>query len=177
MLFRNSMLILGLVLATLVIVTGCGDDDNKVPIFTRTSSSVDCGVVPMDVQFVAITSGGDPMADPTGANSYLDVSWDFGDGTSGNGSVTPHTYTVPGDYDVLVTSPTTTGQVDHVAAIIVRPTPEDHGHLRHHDRRGPRLLRRADSAGEQRRQRELRRPDRRGHPHQRSVGLQRDRPG
>ncbi len=84
--------------------TGCNDDeDNLVPWFTRVTSDVDCGPAPLAVQFLATATGGDPQADPTGGNLYLDIRWDFGDGATARGSVTNHVFTEPGVYDVRVT--------------------------------------------------------------------------
>jgi len=90
-------------LALFAAVQGCSEDENLAPVFTRVESNVECGYAPVDVQFLAIASGGDAMEDPTGANDYLDVTWDFGDDTTGTGSVTSHRFTVPDLYEIRAT--------------------------------------------------------------------------
>ena len=51
------------------------------------------------VTFDASTSG-----DPDGGNPVmLAAQWDFGDGTTGNGKITSHTYSTPGEYNVCLT--------------------------------------------------------------------------
>ncbi len=100
---RRLLPLMLLLLGAALLWSGCNDDVNRVPSFTRVASDVDCGPAPLDVQFVAIATGGDPQSDPTGGNLYLQIRWDFGDGQSATGSVTNHTFTEPGIYDVLVT--------------------------------------------------------------------------
>ena len=84
------------------VVVGC-NSENLVPYFSRVDSSEDCGVAPLPVQFVARASGGDDLDDFTGANDYLEISWDFRDGDTASGSLVYHTFEDPGHYDVMVT--------------------------------------------------------------------------
>ena len=92
-----------IVAAGAALLAGCGDDVDLAPVITRVQANVDCGVAPTDVQFVAFVSGGDPGEDPTGANTNLDILWNFQDGTTGTGSATHHLFTEPGIYEVAVT--------------------------------------------------------------------------
>ncbi|HPF34576.1 MAG TPA: PKD domain-containing protein [Candidatus Krumholzibacteria bacterium] len=103
MLSRKPLLWAFAALALFAAVTGCSKDEDLAPVFTRVEANVECGYAPVDVQFLAIASGGNPKQDPTGANDYLDVTWDFGDDSSGNGSVTSHRFTEPALYEVRVT--------------------------------------------------------------------------
>ncbi len=99
---RKSLVIFCLAVLGTVVVAGC-NDENLVPYFTRWDCNADCGVAPLLVQFTARASGGDEKPDPTGANSYLDIQWDFRDGGSATGSIVYHTFTEPGVYDVALT--------------------------------------------------------------------------
>lgn len=99
---RKILVIVVMAALSSVLLAGC-KSDNLVPYFTRWASNVDCGVAPLLVQFTARASGGDLEADPTGANSYLNISWDFQDGGTGNGSLVFHTFETPGVYDVALT--------------------------------------------------------------------------
>lgn len=102
MLSRKPMLILFLLSLCLGLLVGCDEGENLVPVLTRVQVSSQCGVAPLDVQFIAIASGGDQLDDPTGGNSYLNYDWTFGDNSTGTGSITSHTFTVPGNYDVVI---------------------------------------------------------------------------
>lgn len=99
---RKILVIVVMAVLSAVLLGGC-QTDNLVPYFTRWASNTDCGVAPLLVQFTARASGGDLETDPTGANSYLNISWDFRDGSSGNGSLVYHTFETPGVYDVALT--------------------------------------------------------------------------
>jgi len=99
---RQCLIFLAIPSVLFVVVTGCGDSTDLAPVLTRVEANISCGYVPMDVQFVAIASGGDPVTDPTGGNAYLDYDWDFGDGTRGSGSVTTHRFLTPDIYDVTI---------------------------------------------------------------------------
>lgn len=87
----------------LALLASCSSDENLIPTITRIEANVECGVAPVDVQFVAFVTGGDPTPDPTGANAPLDVTWDFMDGETGIGSVAAHRFMEPGEYDVTAT--------------------------------------------------------------------------
>jgi len=89
-----------------VVMIGC-KEENRAPYFTRVSTNGTngtCGIIPFQVEFYAIASGGDALDNPTGANLYLDIDWDFGDdATTSGSSIVYHTYETPGSYDVVVT--------------------------------------------------------------------------
>jgi hypothetical protein len=89
--------------AVAALLAGCGSEDDLAPVITRIQANVDCGVAPTEVQFVASVSGGNGGPDPTGANTNLDIVWNFQDGSTGTGSVTHHLFTEPGTYEVAVT--------------------------------------------------------------------------
>ena len=99
---RKILVILVMASLATVLVAGC-KKDNLVPYFTRWGSNADCGVAPLLVQFTARASGGDEGTDPTGANSYLTINWDFRDGGTASGSIVYHTFQDPGSYDVALT--------------------------------------------------------------------------
>ncbi len=98
---RKTIVLFFLAALCLAVLVGCAKKD-LAPYFTRIATSGDCGVAPFQVEFLAMASGGNPKADPTGGNIYLDITWDFGDGTTATGSLVYHTYTVPGTYLVTV---------------------------------------------------------------------------
>jgi cellulose 1,4-beta-cellobiosidase len=98
---RKIPVIVIMTVLSAVLLAGC-QDNNLVPYFTRWASNTDCGVAPLLVQFTARASGGDLESDPTGANSYLRIDWDFRDGNTGNGSLVYHTFNTPGVYDVAL---------------------------------------------------------------------------
>jgi PKD repeat protein len=92
--------LLALLLATLL--ASC-DETNKVPYITRLDVQPTCGVAPLEVEYYAVATGGDEFKDPTGANLYLEMSWDFGDGHQASGSsLVHHVYEQPGPYLVHV---------------------------------------------------------------------------
>lgn len=72
-----------------------GAPGNQLPTasFTATPSS---GTVPLNVAFNASSS-----SDPDGA--IASYAWDFGDGSTGNGVTTTHTYSAPGTFTVRLT--------------------------------------------------------------------------
>jgi len=99
---RKTLVIIGLAALGALVAAGC-EDENLVPYFTRWDASIDCGVAPLTVQFVARASGGDPTESLSGANSRLDIDWDFRDGATASGSLVYHTFADPGVYEVAVT--------------------------------------------------------------------------
>lgn len=109
------VLLLGLTTALLV---GCGDDETLKPVITRIEANIDCSYAPVDVQFVAFVSGGDPSADPTGANTNLTLTWDFDDGGTGSGSIISHRFLEPGDYEIFATVTDDDGDSDRTSIMI-----------------------------------------------------------
>ncbi len=100
----NRILLVAMIaVAGAALLAGCSDKADLAPVITRVQANVDCGVAPTEVQFVAFVSGGDPGPDPTGANTNLDILWNFQDGTTGTGSATHHLFSEPGIYEVAVT--------------------------------------------------------------------------
>ncbi len=89
---RALFLLLPAVLLVLIALVGCEDETN--PKFTRLRVYPDCGVAPLNVEGLAIASGGNESGDPTGGNNNLEITWDFGDGGAGGStSVAYHTFT------------------------------------------------------------------------------------
>ncbi|MFH1842811.1 MAG: PKD domain-containing protein [bacterium] len=105
-----------------VVMIGC-KEENRAPYFTRVSTNGTngaCGVLPFQVEFYAIASGGDALDNPTGANLYLDIDWNFGDDTTTSGSsIVYHTYNNPGTYDVVVTVKDKDGDTARDTVIVV----------------------------------------------------------
>lgn len=99
---RKTAVTLLLAALGLLVFLGCDEENTLVPYFTRLEQSQTCGVVPMTVQFIARASGGNPTDDLTGANAFLSIDWNFGDGGSGNGSIVYHTFRTAGTYPVIV---------------------------------------------------------------------------
>lgn len=84
------------------LAAGCKEDSK--PHITRLNVSPACGVVPVEVLATAYASGGDESGDPLGGGNNLEMAWAFGDGGSGSTSIAYHTYSVPGEYNVMVTA-------------------------------------------------------------------------
>ena len=104
MTMRKLGLILLMAALAITLVIGCTEEDPK-PKITRLTASAVCGVVPMRVDFRADATGGTPFAEPTGVNNWLQMIWDFGDGTviENGTSIAYHFYTEPDTYTVTVT--------------------------------------------------------------------------
>ncbi|MFO7654387.1 MAG: PKD domain-containing protein [Candidatus Krumholzibacteriia bacterium] len=95
-----SLVVLALIVSTaLALVSGCSDDNSR-PNFSRLSTSGSCGVAPFEVEFLGIASGGEEGSDPTGANMWYEIVWDFGDGGTATGSKVYHTFQEPDTYRV-----------------------------------------------------------------------------
>lgn len=99
---RAFLLLLPAVLLVMLGVAGCNDE--SLPTFTRVKVFPDCGVAPLEVEGLAIASGGNESGDPTGGNNNLEIRWDFGDGATSETSITYHTFSQAGDYTVTVTA-------------------------------------------------------------------------
>ena len=99
---RQLFLLIAVSSILFVALTGCDETDELSPVLTRVEANIECGYAPMDVQFVAIASGGNPVADPTGGNAFLNYDWDFGDGDTETGSVTHHIFDVADTYEVKI---------------------------------------------------------------------------
>ena len=100
------------------VIVGC-EKENKVPYFTRLHASSSCGVAPFSVEFKATATGGDPLDQPTGGNNWLEISWDFGDGATGTGSITYHTFNDTGTYNVTVEAKDVDGDISDPPGLIV----------------------------------------------------------
>ncbi len=119
---RKSILILWLAAVCLACLAGCGDDENLVPYFTRVEADPACGVAPLNVEFLAMASGGDLKDEPTGSNASVDIAWDYMDGGTGFGSINYHVFEQPGVYDVEVVATDDDGDNSEirVVQIVVR---------------------------------------------------------
>ncbi|MBM4129860.1 PKD domain-containing protein [bacterium] len=104
-------------LSLVFLAAGCKEDSK--PRITRLNVTPACGVVPVSVIATAYASGGDESGAPLGGNNNLDMTWLFGDGGTGRTSVTYHTYTVPGEYDVVVTAADPAGQTASATVPVV----------------------------------------------------------
>lgn len=98
---KFGVLLLIVVLTTLVLF-GCSKEDRQ-PYFSRVEiTSGLCGVVPFSAEFRAMVSNGWETGDPTGANMWHTMTWDFGDGTTATGTVVYHVYQQTGSFHVIV---------------------------------------------------------------------------
>ena len=95
-------LVLVLVIATFPACGGSGGGGGggsgpaaNAPPLAQASADPSVGQAPLVVSFDASAS-----ADPDG--SIASYAWDFGDGTTGNGAATTHTYTAAGTYSVTL---------------------------------------------------------------------------
>jgi PKD repeat protein len=100
-----------LTLAVTIVALFAGCAENTVPQITQLAAEPDCDIITphddgdyLEVRFFARASGGNIKSDPTGANSPLDWSWDFGDGSGAGNIVNPvHRYTAAGEYEIVLT--------------------------------------------------------------------------
>jgi len=98
---KFGVLLLMVVLTALVLF-GCSKEDRK-PYFSRVEiTSGICGVAPFSAEFRGMVSNGWETGDPTGANMWLTMTWDFGDGATATGTVVYHVYQEAGLYQVIV---------------------------------------------------------------------------
>ena len=98
---RALLLLLPALLLVFLVIAGC--DDESKPSFTRVKVFPACGVVPLQVEGLAIASGGNESGDPTGGNNNLEIQWNFGDGSTSQTSIAYHTFTEANTYSVVVT--------------------------------------------------------------------------
>jgi PKD repeat protein len=101
-----TLLMTACVALTVLSGGGCSDDEYPQPRVAKIYASESCGVVPLRVDFRAEVTGGEPYDDPTGGNSWLKLTWDFGDGTvhENGSSVAYHLFETPGVRTVTVTA-------------------------------------------------------------------------
>ncbi|RKZ18484.1 hypothetical protein DRQ53_00155 [bacterium] len=128
-------------LATLLALPGC-EEDSK-PKITKFTATPQCDVVKtvtevifdpsdssivaidtlgtwLDVSFFARATSGNELADPTGANSPLEWSWNFGDGKTASNTVGPiHQYDVAGEYEVTLTVKDDDGDTDSASLTLL----------------------------------------------------------
>jgi len=91
---RGVMLALPLLMAVLVLLTGCLETNS--PPVASFAASPSSGTIPLSVSFNASSS-----YDSDGTIATYD--WDFGDGGHGSGIIVAHTYTTAGAYTVNLT--------------------------------------------------------------------------
>ena len=63
---RQLLLLLAVVTILVAALAGCEKKLELSPVLPRVEANIECGYAPMEVQFVALASGGNPVADPTG---------------------------------------------------------------------------------------------------------------
>ena len=81
--------------------------------------SIDTLGVWMEVRFFARAASGNALSEPTGANSPLEWTWDFGDGGSAKNIVGPvHRYTQAGEYVVTLSVKDDDGDEDRETLLI-----------------------------------------------------------
>ena len=115
---RKYLLIFCLTGLVMTLIIGCSDDTNLKPIITRIEASIECSPPPVYIQFFAVVTGGDPVDDPTGANTLLNLDWDFQDGGTGTGSIVTHRFDLPGEYTVVATVTDNDGDTDRDSILI-----------------------------------------------------------
>ncbi len=99
---KNFGVLLLIVVLTTLVLFGCSKEDRK-PYFSRVEiTSGLCGVAPFSAEFRAMVSNGWETGDPTGANMWHTMTWDFGDGATATGTVVYNVYQQPGRYHVVV---------------------------------------------------------------------------
>lgn len=114
---RALLLLLPAVLLVFLSIAGCNDETE--PTISRLRVYPACGVVPMPVEALAIATGGNESGDPTGGNNNLDITWNFGDGTTGGTtSIAYHTYQVPGNYTVVATAQDPDGKTTSMSQLV-----------------------------------------------------------
>ncbi len=113
---RALLLLLPAVLLVLLSIAGCNDETN--PQISRIRVYPACGVVPLQVDALAIATGGNESGDPTGGNNNLEITWNFGDGGGGNTSLAYHTFNIPGDYNVIATAKDPDGKTTSATQLV-----------------------------------------------------------
>ena len=109
---------LGLILLGTVILSGCLFQPENNPPVPALTIDLEQGYAPLTVSFDASGS-----YDPDG--DRLSFVWDFGDGTTGSGTVVKHTFSSPGEYTITlrVVDPRG-GEASASAEVNVLPVPE-----------------------------------------------------
>ncbi len=114
---RALILLLPAVLLVFLSIAGCNDE--TAPTFARIRVYPDCGVLPLQVDCLAMVTGGDESGDPTGGNNNLSITWDFGDSTSGGEtSLAYHTFTRTGDFTVTATATDPDGKTASISQLV-----------------------------------------------------------
>lgn len=113
---RAFLLLLPAVLLVFLSIAGCNDETE--PKFSRIRVYPECGVAPMLVDCLAITTGGDESGDPTGGNNNMTISWNFGDGGTSSTSISYHTFQLPGQYTVVATGEDPDGKTTSISQVV-----------------------------------------------------------
>ena len=107
--------------ATVVITAG--DSEVGAPVASIQVSPSTTGIAPFTVAFDG--SGSSVNNESSCGCSIASYSWDFGDGSSGTGIATTHTYTDPGTYVAILTVTDTNGKVGYATVVITVTSGED----------------------------------------------------
>ena len=107
--------------ATVVITAG--DSEVGAPVASIQVSPTTTGIAPFTVAFDG--SGSSVNNESSCGCSIASYSWDFGDGSSGTGIATTHTYTDPGTYVAILTVTDTNGKVGYATVVITVTSGED----------------------------------------------------
>ncbi len=95
------------------------DSNNSVIITANITANTTTGEAPILVSF-------DASGSSSSDNSTLSYTWDFGDGSTGNGVVVSHEYTTAGNYGVTLTVSNTSGSSD-TATVSIMVTSSNNG--------------------------------------------------
>ncbi len=106
---RACVLLLPAMLFIVLATSACNDESK--PIFTRVVATPACGVAPLEIETYSAVSGGNESGDPLGGTNNLDITWNFGDGGTGNTAINYHRYLDPGEYTIIVTATDPDGNI------------------------------------------------------------------
>ena len=114
---RAFLPLLPAVLLVFLFIAGCNDETE--PKFSRIKVYPECGVAPLQVECLAMATGGNESGDPTGGNNNLSIKWDFGDNSSSsNTSVAYHSFVDPGHYTVIATAEDPDGKTTTISQMV-----------------------------------------------------------